>query len=143
MFSGSYAVTIDDKGRMAVPAFFRPALNADAGGKLSLIPTPEGLRIYPTPVFERIAKNDVAKHPDLKQRAAMMVKFVGAARSVELDTQGRVLIPTDFRAQFIGAAVLMGQMDYFVLSTEADAAKRDAQLHDDFVAGLAALDVSA
>ena len=127
---------------MAVPAFFRPALSADAGGRLSLIQVPEGVRIYPTPVFERIAKNSVAKHPDLKQRAALMLKFVGGAMPVEMDAQGRVLIPAPFRGQFSGAAMLVGQMDHFVLFSEAGFQQRDAAVEGDFIAGLDSLDTS-
>lgn len=141
MFSGNHAVTIDDKGRMAVPARFRAPLLSEAQGQLTITRTPEGVRLYPQPVFEHIAKNVIPAHPDLKQRAALRLRFVGEAMAIEMDAQGRVLVPGQYRAELGSSAVLVGQVDYFVLYSEADWAARKSAVADDYSAAFAALDV--
>ncbi|ROH93429.1 division/cell wall cluster transcriptional repressor MraZ [Stagnimonas aquatica] len=141
MFSGNHAVTIDEKGRMAVPARFRAALLSEAQGQLSLTRTPDGLRLYPQPVFEHIAKNVIPNHHDLKQRAALRLQFVGEAMAVEMDAQGRVLVPAQYRAELGSSAVLVGQVDFFALYSEAGWAARRSAVADDYSAAFAALDI--
>lgn len=141
IFSGNNAVTIDDKGRLAVPARYRAALMSEAQGQLTITRTPEGLRLYPQPVFEHIATKVIPAHPDLKQRAALRLQFVGEAMAVEMDAQGRLLIPGQYRAELGAAVVMLGQVDYFALFSEAGWAARKAAVSADFSAGFEALDI--
>lgn len=141
VFSGNNAVTIDDKGRMAVPARYRGALMSEAAGQLTITRTPEGLRLYPQPEFERIATQVIPAHPDLKQRAALRLQFVGEAMSVEMDAQGRLLVPAQFRAELGSSVVMLGQVSYFALFSEAAWAARKSAVADDYSAGFAALDI--
>lgn len=141
VFSGNNAVTIDDKGRMAVPARYRAALMSEASGQLTITRTPEGLRLYPQPEFERIATQVIPAHPDLKQRAALRLQFVGEAMSVEMDAQGRLLIPAQYRAELGVSVVMLGQVSYFALFSEAGWAARKSAVSDDYSAGFASLDI--
>lgn len=141
MFSGSHTASIDEKGRLAIPARFRAALAADAQGQLAITPTPDGIKLYPMPVFEHIAKNVIPKHPDIAQRRALKNLFVGQSMSLEMDAQGRMLIPAAFREKLGSTVVLVGQVDHFALWSEAAWAAHVAEGEADYTAAFAALDL--
>ena len=111
MFSGSHTASIDEKGRLAIPARFRAALAADAQGQLAITPTPDGIKLYPMPVFENIAKNIIPKHPDIAQRRALKNLFVGQSMTLEMDAQGRMLVPAfaEALAKVEGPAIVIAQ----------------------------------
>ena len=141
MFSGSHTASIDEKGRLAVPARFRAALSAEAQGQLAITPTPDGLKLYPLPVFERIAREVIPKHPDIAQRRALKNLFVGQSITVEMDAQGRLLVPAAFREKLGAGVVLVGQVDHFALWSEAAWSAHVAEGEADYTAAFAALDL--
>ncbi len=141
MFSGSHNASIDEKGRLAIPARFRAALAADAQGQLAITPTPDGIKLYPLPVFERIAKEVIPKHPDIAQRRALKNLFVGQSMTLEMDAQGRMLLPPRFRDALGTAVVLVGQVDHFALWSEAAWTAHAAASEADYAAAFAALDL--
>lgn len=141
MFSGSHTASIDEKGRLAIPARFRAALAADAQGQLAITPTPDGIKLYPMPVFEHIAKNVIPKHPDIAQRRALKNLFVGQSMSLEMDAQGRMLIPASFRERLGASVVLVGQVDHFALWSEAAWTAHVAEGEAEYAAAYAALDL--
>lgn len=124
-----------------MPARFRPALAADAQGQLAITPTPEGIKLYPLPVFERIAKEVIPRHPDIAQRRALKNLFVGQSMTVEMDAQGRLLVPAKFRDTLGGSVVLVGQVDHFALWSETAWATHTAAAEADYAAAFAALDL--
>jgi len=100
MFLGQFVHSIDAKGRITVPVRFRASLASGA---------------YVTQGFERLAdraKNLTTTHPEA--RAIRRVIFGGAA-DVELDSQGRILLPPFLReyAQLDSEAALIGAGEYF------------------------------
>jgi MraZ protein len=141
MFSGSHTASIDEKGRLAVPSRFRAALAAEAQGQLAITPTPEGVKLYPLPVFEHIAKHVIPKHPDIAQRRALKNLFVGQSITVEMDAQGRLLVPARFRETLGSTVVLVGQVDHFALWSEAEWAAHTKAGEADYAAAFAALDL--
>lgn len=141
MFSGSHSASIDEKGRLAIPARFRAPLMAEAQGQLAITPTPEGVKLYPLPVFEHIAKEVIPKHPDITQRRALKNLFVGQSIAVEMDSQGRLLVPAKFRETLGNTVVLVGQTDHFALWSEAAWAAHVAASEADYAAAFAALDL--
>lgn len=141
MFSGSHSASIDEKGRLAVPARFRAALAAEAQGQLAITPTPEGVKLYPLPVFERIAREVIPKHPDIAQRRVLKNLFVGQSITVELDAQGRMLVPAKFREVLGASVVLVGQVDHFALWSEAAWAAHVAAGEATYGTAFAALDL--
>ena len=57
MFQGETAITIDDKGRMAVPTAYRDVIAGACGGRLVFTYNPfesGSLYLYPQPVWERV-----------------------------------------------------------------------------------------
>jgi len=123
MFQGENAITIDDKGRMAVPTAFRDDVARDCGNRLVITYNPfevGSLYLYPLEVWERV-REQVNKLPKAKRvNRAMQLKLVGAAAFVELDGNGRITIPASHRAA-VGIerkAVLLGMGEKFELWSE-------------------------
>ena len=115
MFRGHEQARIDDKGRLKVPNVFRSALESKYGRELFLTSlTGEYVRLYPMPVWidieEKLGKMP-STHPS-RLRFLDRVNFFGQV--VELDTQGRVLIPARLRetAAIAGDVDVLGQFNY-------------------------------
>src|SRR3989344_4904228 len=94
MFIGEYKHSIDDKGRIAIPAKFRNALKI---GAIITHGLDRCLFIYGKKEWEIIAKKLIAL-PFAKSdsRALNRLMFAGAM-GLNLDVQGRILIPDYLR----------------------------------------------
>ena len=120
MFSGSHQLTIDEKGRVAIPARYRQQLAEGCGGQLMITRGPKPcLEIYPANEFQRLA-SDIDAMEDREQADLLMEVFIGSASDAEIDKQGRVLLPPMLRRRvgLTGPAVLMGQLRRFELWPE-------------------------
>ncbi|MFT3897004.1 MAG: division/cell wall cluster transcriptional repressor MraZ [Thermomonas sp.] len=123
MFQGETAITIDDKGRLAIPTAFRDAV-AKAGNQLVLTYNPfeSGcLYLYPQPVWEKVRDQVNALPRTRSVNRNLQLKLVGAASFVELDGSGRISIPASQRSAcgLEKRAVLLGMGDKFELWGEA------------------------
>ena len=111
MFTGEYRHTVDDKGRIAVPAKFRVQLGAGAVVSRWLDAC---LAIHTQDGWEALAAK-VAALPitDQSARRFQRLIFAGAAE-VELDRQGRILLPAYLREHIdLGnEAVVVGSRDH-------------------------------
>ena len=111
MFTGEYRHTVDDKGRIAVPAKFRVQLGAGAVVSRWLDAC---LAIHTEQGWEALAAK-VAALPitDQSARRFQRLIFAGAAE-VELDRQGRILLPAYLREHIdLGnEAVVVGSRDH-------------------------------
>jgi MraZ protein len=124
MFYGEAAITIDDKGRLGVPASHRESLMAACGGRLVITYNPyeaECLWIFPQNEWERV-RDQVMRLPSQKEaHRTLQRKIVGAASAVELDGNGRLLLPQAARtaAGLKKNAVLLGLGSKFELWSES------------------------
>ena len=123
MFQGETAITIDDKGRLAVPTAHRDAVARDCGNQLVITYNPfesGSLYLYPRAIWERV-RDQVNKLPKAKKvNRNLQLKLVGAATFVELDGNGRITVPASHRGA-VGIerkAVLLGMGDKFELWSE-------------------------
>jgi MraZ protein len=110
MFLGEFSHTLDDKGRLTIPAKFRDEL---AGGLVITRGIDHCLAVYPRQVWEHLAAR-ITQLP-ISQRNARnfgRLMFSGAADFVP-DRQGRVLIPQPLRdyAGLDGDAIIIGLYD--------------------------------
>ena len=128
MFRGVTALTLDSKGRLAVPAKFREVLQLRAGGKLVI--TADSalcLLVYAAPDWEPIQHRLMGLSSFNTRTRDLQRLLVGNASDVELDGAGRILIPPSLR-KFAGLdkdVALVGQGARFELWDEA---KWDAQM---------------
>jgi MraZ protein len=91
MFLGEYQYTIDDKGRLTIPAKFRRPL---AGGLVVTRGFDRNLTMYPMATWSGLVdKVNQLPYGDLQARRFRRLVFSGAS-DAELDKQGRINIPT-------------------------------------------------
>ncbi len=111
MFTGEYRHTVDDKGRIAVPAKFRAQLGAGAVVSRWLDAC---LAIHTQQGWDALAAK-VAALPITDQNARRFQRliFAGAAE-VDLDRQGRILLPAYLREHIdLGnESVVVGSRDH-------------------------------
>jgi MraZ protein len=132
MFRGATKVTLDAKGRLVIPSRYRAALTERAQGKLIFtVDRDQCLLLYPLPEWEQIELKLMSlpsMHVPTRNLQRLMV---GHATDVELDGQGRVLVPPELR-EFAGLeqrAMLVGQRNRFELWDETRwAGRRDLWL---------------
>ena len=122
MFFGAAALSLDAKGRLAIPARHRDALVAAANGTLVLTAHPHRcLLLYPNPAWEPI-RDKVLAAPSLDPRSAAIKRLlVGFARDEQLDSAGRLLIAGELReyAQLEKTVYLVGMGSHFEIWSEA------------------------
>ena len=125
MFQGETAITIDDKGRLAIPTAYRDLVARACGNRLVITYNAfetTGLYIYPHAVWEKV-RDQVNALPRVKKPSRILqLKLVGAAEFVEPDGNARISIPASHRnaAGIERKAVLVGMGDKFELWSEAD-----------------------
>ncbi len=120
MFRGANVVNMDAKGRIVMPMRYRARLQS---GSILTIDTEERcLLLYPLAVWEEI-ENKLAALPSFNAQARRIQRLlIGHATEVELDAQGRMLMPPLLR-EYAGLdkrAVLVGQGKKIELWAEAD-----------------------
>ncbi len=116
MFQGAAALSLDAKGRLAIPARHREALVTAASGKLVLTAHPHRcLLLYPEPAWAPIRDKVLAASSFNPQSAAIKRLLVGHARDEEIDAAGRLLVAPELRkfAQLDKQVWLVGQGSHF------------------------------
>ena len=94
-FIGQYPLTLDDKGRMLIPADVRKELDQSRDGKAFFLITGSNgqLWLYPETFYKKhVAPRMVSPVPDPDELDYSLMLFSGAARLVP-DKAGRVLLP--------------------------------------------------
>ena len=122
MFQGAAALSLDAKGRLAIPARHREALVAASEGQLVLTMHPhQCLLLYPAPAWEPIRDKVLASSSFNPQSAAIQRLLVGNAREECLDSAGRLLISPELRrlAQLEKSVWLVGQGTHFEIWSDA------------------------
>lgn len=94
MFIGEYTHTIDDKGRMSIPAKFRSEVGAGAVLTRGL---DHCLWLYPKKEWEVIAQKLAQLPISQKKSRAFARLMLAGAWSIEVDSQGRMMIPEYLR----------------------------------------------
>lgn len=122
MFQGTTALSLDAKGRMAVPARHRDALVTAGEGRLVVTAHPHRcLLLYPEPAWEPI-RSKILASSSLQLESAMVRRLlVGFAEDMELDGAGRLLISPSLR-QYAGLEKdiwLVGQGRHFEIWSDA------------------------
>ena len=111
MFLGEYTHTIDDKGRLTIPARFRGDL---AAGLVVTRGFDQNLMIFPLTGWQEMAERILSRPlADESVRAFRRRVFSGAVDLVP-DRQGRIVLPNYLRdfARIDGEVVVAGMYNY-------------------------------
>jgi MraZ protein len=115
LFLGKHEYSMDERGRVPMPPRYREALMR---GLVLTEGTPENcLRAYPADDFERQAELYLSRPVTTEVGRDARTVIFGSAEAVELDRQGRVLIPSSLRefAGLRGPIVVIGNGDSFLI----------------------------
>jgi MraZ protein len=130
VFLGRHTHSLDEKGRLALPARFRESLSE---GVVITRGFDQCLLVYPleawTPLAERVSALSISD-PDVRVLRRMLFAH---ATDVQLDRQGRVLLPSDLRshAALDREAVVVGMHSFMeIWSPEGWAAQDEAVERD-------------
>jgi transcriptional regulator MraZ len=115
MFRGNHPTRVDEKGRLKVPAEFKRVIDEKYGTQF-YITSLDGkvAQIYPFEEWERIEQKlaGLSTFNPTKKKFLNRVNYYG--QQVEIDGQGRVLIPQLLRetAQIKGEVAVLGNLTY-------------------------------
>ncbi|MBK1716479.1 division/cell wall cluster transcriptional repressor MraZ [Thiocystis violacea] len=149
MFRGVSIVNLDAKGRLAIPSRHRERLQETCDSHLVVtVDRDRCLLLYPEPEWE-IIERKFAALPALDPTARSLQRlYVGNAQEVDIDAQGRILLPhylrefasLDKRAAFVGQGIKFEIWDEQAWHARNEAALNDVAIGDlALAAGLGAL----
>ena len=123
MFQGETAITLDDKGRLALPTAYREVIAKSCGNRLVFTYNPfeHGcLWLFPHAEWEKVRDQVNALSGVKRVHRDLQLKLVGAAALVEPDGNARVLVPASQRsaAGIEKRAILLGMNAKFELWSE-------------------------
>ena len=123
MFQGSHGINLDAKGRMAVPAKYRDELSSACGGRIVMTAHTQDrcVLVYPETEWEAILPKIEALPSFNKAALRAQRLLIGYATTLELDGNGRVLVPPTLRdyAGLEKKLMLVGLGKKFELWSEA------------------------
>ncbi len=95
-FAGTYAHSLDAKGRVIIPASFRDKLGA--GFTITINSDVNALAFYPASEWETVYRKLISVR-DTDQMGMDYKRYIvaNALTDVDMDAQGRVLIPANLR----------------------------------------------
>ncbi|MGN0902253.1 MAG: division/cell wall cluster transcriptional repressor MraZ [Succinivibrio sp.] len=100
LLSGTTELSIDSKGRFAIPARYRELLNDDSDGQLVITRSlfDKCLWLYPTSVWNDVV-NQLGSLPTLTDPLCRTIQrmILGSAVFVNLDAQNRILLPQELK----------------------------------------------
>lgn len=114
-FSGKYYYSIDPKGRVIIPSPFREIISSNYSTKLYVTNDvfDKCLHVYPQEEWQRLEEK-VRQLPQLLEEVKYYKRrVIASAQEVEIDKQGRILIPAALRedAGLNTDIAIVGQID--------------------------------
>lgn len=133
-FLGSHTNRIDAKGRVAVPAEFRRALETGPGRGFYCLKGLYSPRLecgggdFISNYMAEIDRLDIFSD----ERELIEEHILGSVRSLAFDTEGRVVIPDDYRkhANLVERVLFQGRGKTFVIFDADSAEKRIAETRE-------------
>ena len=121
MFTGRFDHSIDEKGRVSIPARFREVLQRENHDRLYITNFPYAgercLALYPPSQWDQLNAHLQTKPRFDPQVQAFETLIIGGAHEVSVDRQGRILIPTNLRvfAKLDRDVTFSARQDHFQL----------------------------
>jgi transcriptional regulator MraZ len=121
VFSGRFDHSIDDKGRVSIPARFREILQKD-GDEILFITNcnfekDRCLELYPPREWQRLLGKLSQKKSFSPEVRMFQAFYIAGAHEVQVDKQGRILIPPKLReyARLEREVTFSAMIDHFQL----------------------------
>ena len=134
MFRGLHRLSLDNKGRLSIPAVYRQRLLEASDGRMVLtVDRDRCLLLYPLNTWEDIERKLIQLSSTHKRARALKRLLLGHAEECCLDAGGRILLPEPLRefASLEKRGVLLGQGNKFeIWNEEGWQAWRDSVLAD-------------
>ena len=115
MLRGNYPARVDEKGRLKIPAPFKDGLEENYG-KHFYITSLDGqyVRIYPLEEWNKLEEKLQAASSFNRSRRKFLDRTNYFGQLVEMDKQGRVLIPAVLReeAEMRGDVAVLGNLTF-------------------------------
>jgi MraZ protein len=137
-FNGQYRHSLDEKGRLSVPALFRRDGVGNAIGRFKLtVGFERCLFLFPAEYWQGVVEPQLLELPIMEREARLVTRMLlSRAADCEPDRQGRVVIPAPLReyAALGGEAIINGMYNrveiwnvdrWLTYETEAVAAFED------------------
>jgi MraZ protein len=127
MFLGEYRHSVDQKGRLTLPARYRQLL--ENGGYITQ-GLDRNLMVWQKDSFEKLGAQVTRKSITDQTVREFSRVFFGEAERIEWDGSGRILIPQFLRDrhQMNGEVVIKGSGDYFEIWVPSEWSKQMANL---------------
>ncbi len=142
-FRGSYQATVDDKGRLKLPARLKAQLEEWFGTRVFVTSlSPQELRVYPLTVWEELERRFLVR-PSMDPLIQRLLEHANYGQEDELDAQGRVLIPALLRDVLgvAGEVVVSGRGRFLaVVARDRAQAELSTPFTSEELAALAALE---
>ena len=144
-FRGGFPATIDAKGRVKLPARLREQLESGFGREVFVCSFfPHELRIYPLTGWQAVEEQLLSK-PAMKPAVLKLIERVNYGQMLELDDQGRILVPALLRemVEVQGEVVVSGRINHLAVTNRSRAASflKGASLSDEELEELAQLEL--
>lgn len=133
LLTGEYSVTLDEKGRISLPATLRRVLD-EAKLTLTQCEFESCLWLFPTKEYEELLKQYKRNTNLLTKKDRDFRRRIFNSHSIEIDKAGRIPIVQGYR-DFAGLTkdcVVLGQGDYIEIWDEEHYRKYLAESKDDF-----------
>ena len=118
MFRGVNSISLDSKGRIAIPTRYREDLLARCAGRLIMtVDRDHCLLLYPLPEWELI-ESKLVRLPSFNAKTRRLQRLlIGHATECDMDGAGRILLPAPLRefAALDKDIMLIGQGNKFEL----------------------------
>jgi len=140
VFRGVSALSLDSKGRLAIPSRHRERISDLSDGQMVVtVDRDHCLLLYPLPEWETLERK-LTKLSSLNPAIRRLQRlYIGHATDVEMDGSGRILLPPPLR-EFAGLdrrTVLVGQGNKFeIWDEERWNAQRDTWIEEETGDGL-------
>ncbi len=121
-FRGASAISLDSKGRLAIPSRYRELLMNQCGGRLvcTIDVNASCLLLYPLPEWENIELKLQQLSSMRPQERRLQRLLIGNAADCDMDRNGRLLLPAPLRkhAELEKQLMLVGQLNKFEIWSE-------------------------
>ncbi|AWB68749.1 cell division/cell wall cluster transcriptional repressor MraZ [Saccharobesus litoralis] len=136
MLRGSHSLTMDDKGRIAIPTRYRDLFQEESDGVVicTISVNQRCLMLYPLHEWEQVERKLIKLSDMDPQQSRVKRLLLGNANEAEIDKKnGRLLIPAPLRnyARMQKQLLLSGRINKFEIWAQEE---WDKQMEDDILA---------